>query len=74
MSKMRVHELAKQLAKDSKEIIKILSEQGIEKKPQSSVEDSEIELVKKALSAKKEAPKEEKKSQPEKKQEEKNEQ
>lgn len=65
MSKMRVHELAKELAKDSKEIIKILSEQGIVKKPQSSVEDSEIELVKKALGG----AKEEKKPQPEKKKE-----
>ena len=75
MSKMRVHELAKELAKDSKEIIKILSEQGIEKKPQSSVEDSEIELVKKALGIIKEAPQQEKqqekKAKPEKAKEEK---
>lgn len=49
MSKMRVHELAKELAKESKEIINILKEQGIEKKTMSSVEDNEIALVKKAL-------------------------
>ena len=49
MSKKRVHELAKELGKDSKEIIKILKEQGIEKKAQSAVEDTEIALVKKSL-------------------------
>lgn len=49
MSKMRVHELAKELAKESKEIINILKEQGIEKKTMSSVDDNEIALVKKAL-------------------------
>jgi translation initiation factor IF-2 len=49
MSKMRVHELAKELAKESKEIINILKEQGIEKKTMSCVEDNEIALVKKAL-------------------------
>ena len=49
MSKMRVHELAKELARESKEIINILKEQGIEKKTMSSVDDNEIELVKKAL-------------------------
>lgn len=49
MSKMRVHELAKELARESKEIINILKEQGIEKKTMSSVEDNEIALVKKAL-------------------------
>ena len=49
MSRMRVHELAKALEKDSKELINILKEQGIEKKTMSSVEDNEIALVKKAL-------------------------
>ena len=62
MSKMRVHELAKELARDSKEIINILKEQGIEKKAQSAVEDAEIALVKKALGLG-EAPKEENKPQ-----------
>ena len=42
MSKMRVHELAKELAKESKEIINILKEQGIEKKTMSSVEDHAV--------------------------------
>ena len=55
MSKMRVHELAKELGKDSKEIIKILKEQGIEKKAQSAVEDAEIALVKKSLGVGEEA-------------------
>ena len=49
MSKIRVYELAKELAKESKEIINILKEQGIEKKTMSCVEDNEIALVKKAL-------------------------
>ena len=49
MSRMRVHELAKVIAKDNKEIISILKEQGIEKKAQSALDDNEIELVKKAF-------------------------
>ena len=49
MSRMRVHELAKALEKDSKEIINILKEQGIEKKAQSALEENEVVLVKNAL-------------------------
>ena len=57
MSNMRVHELAKQLNKDSKEIISILKEKGVEvKSHMSSITDESVELVKKAF-----APKEEKK-------------
>ena len=49
MSRMRVHELAKALEEDSKEIINILKEQGIEKKAQSALEENEVVLVKNAL-------------------------
>ncbi|NLL76511.1 MAG: translation initiation factor IF-2 [Clostridiales bacterium] len=48
MAKMKVHELAKELDKQSKEIIAFLQEKGIEvKAPQSSIEDSAIELIRK---------------------------
>ncbi|MBQ4068431.1 MAG: translation initiation factor IF-2 [Lachnospiraceae bacterium] len=71
MSNIRVHELAKLLNKDSKEIIGVLKEHGVEvKSHMSSITDESVELVKKAF-----APKEEKKieskpeNKPEKKQE-----
>ena len=48
MAKIRVHELAKQLGKDSKDIIAILEKNGIEvKNHMSSIEEEAVEMVKK---------------------------
>ena len=48
MAKVRVHELAKELNIQSKDIISFLTENNIEKKvPASGMEDSEVEMVKK---------------------------
>ena len=48
MSKIRVHELAKELGKENKEILNFLAEKGIEvKSHMSSIENEQIELVKK---------------------------
>ncbi len=50
MAKMKVHELAKELDKQSKEIIAFLKEKGIEvKAAQSAVEDDAIALVRSAF-------------------------
>lgn len=47
MAKVRVHELAKELNIQSKDIISFLTENNIEKKvPASGMEDSEVEMVK----------------------------
>ena len=52
MSNIRVHELAKQLGKDSKDILKILAEQGIEAKTHmSSISVQTVELVKKEFAS-----------------------
>ncbi|MDO5019948.1 MAG: translation initiation factor IF-2 [Lachnospiraceae bacterium] len=52
MSKIKVHELAKELEKQSKEVIAFLQEKGIEvKAAQSSVEEDAAEMVRKALGA-----------------------
>ena len=52
---MRVHELAKELEKDSKEIIAILEQNGVSgKKAQSLVNEEEIQMVKSKLNPKKE--------------------
>ncbi len=62
MAKMRIHELSKELNISSKDIIAILSDNGIEGKTASSgLEEDQIALVKSKLSpaAKKEAPKKE---------------
>ena len=46
MAKMKVHELAKELEIQSKEIITYLKEKGMEvKAAQSSIEDEAIDLV-----------------------------
>ena len=51
MAKMRVHELAKELDKQNKEILAFLQEKGVEvKSVSSSVEDDVIALVKKHFS------------------------
>lgn len=61
MSKMRVHELAKELDIKSSEIIEVLGEKGIDVKAQSSIDEASIEIVKKKFhSAKSENKKEEK--------------
>ena len=52
MAKMKVHELAKELQKQSKEILAFLQEQGIEAKaPQSTLEEDTVALVKKSFGA-----------------------
>ena len=46
MAKMKVHELAKELDRQSKELIAFLQEKGIDAKvAQSSIEEEAIELV-----------------------------
>ena len=48
MAKMKVHELAKELDRQSKELIAFLQEKGIDAKvAQSSIEEEAIELVRK---------------------------
>ena len=50
LDKIKVHELAKQLAKTSKEIISVAQELGIEiKSHMSSIEENDIEKIKKRL-------------------------
>ena len=52
MAKMKVHELAKELGIQSKEVIAFLQEKGHDvKAAQSSIEDEQIELVKKNFGA-----------------------
>ena len=52
MAKMKVHELAKELQKQSKEILAFLQEQGIEAKaPQSTLEENTVALVRKSFGA-----------------------
>ena len=56
MSKIKVHELAKELEKQSREVIAFLQEKGIEvKAAQSSVEEDAAEMVRKAFGAAKKA-------------------
>ncbi|MDE6183897.1 MAG: translation initiation factor IF-2 N-terminal domain-containing protein, partial [Lachnospiraceae bacterium] len=50
MAKMKVHEIAKELEKQSKEIIAFLQDKGIEvKAPQSSIEEDVVEMVRKSF-------------------------
>ena len=52
MAKMKVYELAKELDKQSKEILNFLSDKGIEvKSHMSTIEDDAVDMVKKAFSA-----------------------
>ena len=54
MGKMKIHELAKEIDKTSKEIIAVAQELGIEAKSHmSSLEDKDIEKIKKKLSGEK---------------------
>ena len=53
MAKMKVHELAKELDITSKEVLAFLQEKGIEARAaQSSVEESAVEIVRKAFGKK----------------------
>lgn len=53
MAKTRVHEIAKKYNKQSKEIIEILKKNNIEvKNHMSTVEDSQIAVIDKALGVK----------------------
>ncbi len=57
MAKLRVHELAKELKIDNKEVIEALEKNGIEgKKAASGLEDSEVATVRRSLSHSTEAP------------------
>lgn len=59
---MRVHEVAKELDVKSKDVVEFLAGEGVEVKAQSSIEDDNIEKVRKHFGgASKEEPKEEKK-------------
>ena len=50
MAKIKVHELAKELDKQSKDILSFLQEKGIEAKAaQSSIEEDAAQLVRKAF-------------------------
>ncbi len=50
MAKIKVHEIAKELEKQSKEVIAFLQDKGIEvKAPQSSLEDDVADMVRKAF-------------------------
>ena len=54
MGKMKIHELAKQIGKTSKEIITVAQELGLEvKSHMSSLEESDIKLIEKKLSGEK---------------------
>ncbi|MBR5637361.1 MAG: translation initiation factor IF-2 [Pseudobutyrivibrio sp.] len=59
MAKIKVHELAKELGKESKDVIAFLEASGIEAKPQSGVEDDIAAKVRAKF-----APKDEKKAAP----------
>lgn len=55
MVKMKVHELAKELEVQSKDVLAFLKDQGIEAKAaQSTVEEEAAEMVRKQFSKKKE--------------------
>ena len=65
MSKMRVYELAKQLEKDSADIIAVLKENGVEAKTHmSSIDDEAVQIVKKAFAGETNKQTETKKSEP----------
>ncbi len=59
MAKMRVHEVAKELDVKSKDVVEFLAGEGVEVKAQSSIEDDNIEKVRKHFGGtSKEEPKE----------------
>ena len=58
MAKQKIHELAKELNKPSKDIVEYLVKNGVDvKNHMNSIEDAQIEMVKKAFAPKAEAPK-----------------
>ncbi len=58
MAKQKIHELAKELNKPSKDIVDYLNKNGVEvKSHMSSIEDAQIEMVKKEFGPKTETPK-----------------
>lgn len=59
MSKMRVHELAKELDIKSADIVQAMSEKGIEVKAASSIEEEHIEFIKKKFGKAEAEPKKE---------------
>ncbi len=60
MAKQKIHELAKELNRSSKELVAFLNENGVEvKSHMNSVDDAQIEMVKKKFAPKAEAPKQE---------------
>ena len=70
MSKMRVYELAKQIEKDSADILAVLKEKGVEvKNHMSSIDEAAVELVKNAFNNKAKKAEEPKKIQEPKKEE-----
>ena len=52
MSKLKVHEIAKEYQVQSKDIIGFLHDQGLEKKAGSNIEDNEIQMVRKHFNQK----------------------
>ena len=63
MGKIKVHELAKELDKQSKDILSFLQEKGIEAKAaNSSIEEDAAQMVRKAFGAAKQSPKKEEKT------------
>ena len=58
MAKQKIHDLAKELNKSSKEVMDFLNKNGVEvKSHMSSIEDTQIDMVKKEFAPKAEAPK-----------------
>ncbi len=51
MANIRVYDLAKQLGLENKALMKILADNGIEKKPTSSITEEEADIARKAVSA-----------------------
>ena len=65
MAKIRIHELAKELEKQSKDILSYLQEKGIEvKSASSSVEEDAAALVRKAFATKAEKTEKPEKAEP----------
>ena len=59
MAKIKVHELAKELGKESKDIIAFLGSNGIEAKAQSGVEEDMVEKIRSNFGSKPKAEKKE---------------
>lgn len=58
MAKQKIHELAKELNKSSKEVMEVLNKNGVDvKSHMAAIEDQQVEMVKKAFAPKAEAPK-----------------